>query len=116
MIEYEYFHLNSDNRKNWKYLDILHPEFEEFGQSGKVFKKEDFIEVDLDSNEYEILNFNEVQLSNNSYLCKYILVNKSSGMASNRSSIWVLYKDEWKLIFHQGTKVSIWNDIINKKQ
>lgn len=106
MIEYEYFHLNSDNRKNGKYLDILHPEFEEFGQSGKVFKKEDFIEVDLDSNEYEILNFNEVQLSNNSYLCKYILVNKSSGMASNRSSIWVLYKDEWKLIFHQGTKVS----------
>jgi hypothetical protein len=35
MIEYEYFHLDSENRKNGNFLEILHPDFEEFGQSGK---------------------------------------------------------------------------------
>ncbi|WP_436881798.1 hypothetical protein [Staphylococcus gallinarum] len=104
MIEYEYFHLNSENRKNGKFLEILHPDFEEFGQSGKKFKKEDFCNIDLDSNIYEIEDFDVVDLSIQTKLCKYILLDKTSNSKSVRSSIWVFYEKDWKLFFHQGTK------------
>lgn len=104
MIEYEYFHLNSENRKNGKFLEILHPDFEEFGQSGKKFKKEDFCNIDLDSNIYEIEDFVVVGLSTQTKLCKYILLDKTSNSKSVRSSIWVFYEKDWKLFFHQGTK------------
>lgn len=104
MIEYEYFHLNSENRKNGKFLEILHPDFEEFGQSGKKFKKEDFCNIDLDSNIYEIEDFVVVDLSTQTKLCKYILLDKTSNSKSVRSSIWFFYEKDWKLFFHQGTK------------
>lgn len=39
MIEYEWLHLKKENRSNGKILDVLHPDFKEFGKSGKVFKK-----------------------------------------------------------------------------
>ena len=105
MIEYEYFHLDSENRKNGKFLEILHPDFEEFGQSGKKFKKEDFCNIDLDSNIYEIEDFVVADLSNQTRLCKYILLDKTSNSKSIRSSIWVFYEKDWKLFFHQGTKI-----------
>jgi len=37
MIEYEWLHLKSENRSNSKILNVLHPDFKEFGKSGKVF-------------------------------------------------------------------------------
>ena len=104
MIEYEYFHLDSENRKNGKFLKILHPEFEEFGQSGKKFKREDFCDIELDSNIYEIEDFVVVDLSAQTKLCKYTLLDKTTNSKSVRSSIWVFYENDWKLYFHQGTK------------
>ena len=106
MIEYEYLHLNSENRKNGKFLEFLHPDFEEFGQSGKKFKKEDLLNIDLDSKIYEIEDFVVVDLSNQTRLCKYILLDKTSNSKSNRSSVWVFYEKDWKLFFHQGTKIN----------
>ncbi|WP_432372373.1 hypothetical protein [Staphylococcus chromogenes] len=104
MIEYEYFHLDSENRKNGNFLKILHPDFEEFGQSGKKFKREDFCDIELDSNIYEIEDFVVVDLSTQTKLCKYTLLDKTTNSKSVRSSIWVFYENDWKLYFHQGTK------------
>ncbi|WP_262615049.1 hypothetical protein [Staphylococcus arlettae] len=39
MIEYEQLHLKSENRTNNKILDILHPDFKEFGKSEKFIIK-----------------------------------------------------------------------------
>lgn len=105
MIEYEYFHLDFENRKNGRFLEILHPDFEEFGQSGKKYKKEDFCNIDLGSNIYEIKEFDVVDLSTQTKLCKYILLDKTSNSKSARSLIWVLHEKDWKLFFHQGTKI-----------
>jgi len=106
MIEYEYFHLDPKNRKNGDFLKILHPDFEEFGQSGKKFKKEDFFDIELDSNTYEIEDFVVDELSTQVKLCKYTLLDKTFNSKSVRSSIWVFYEKDWKLYFHQGTRVN----------
>lgn len=49
MIEYEWFHLKSENRSKNKILDILHPSFKEFGKSGKVYYKTDVEQAQLDN-------------------------------------------------------------------
>jgi hypothetical protein len=105
IIEYEYFHLESENRKNEKFLEFLHADFEEFGQSGKKFKKEDFCNIDLDSNIYEIEDFVVVDLPTQTKLCKYILLDKTSNSKSARSSICFFMKKIGNYFFHQGTKI-----------
>ena len=104
MIEYEKFHLDAENRKSGKYLEILHPDYEEHGQSGKKWKKEDYINIKLDASVYEIEQNECILLSDEARLSKYVLFNKSTQVRTNKSSIWVLYNGDWKMIFHQGTR------------
>lgn len=103
MIEYESYHLDRENRQSGQYLKVFHPEFKEFGQSGKIYRKEDLPKNLIDSSEYEIMEFMVQDLSIESRLCTYILYNKISNQVSNRSSVWVRFGDDWKLLFHQGT-------------
>lgn len=104
MIEYEWLHLKSENRSNSKILNILHPDFKEFGKSGKVFYKTDIKQVQLDEDDYRISNFEEYTLSEDCILCTYTLVNTTNNTITNRSSIWKYYENDWKLLFHQGTE------------
>lgn len=104
MIEYEWLHLKSKNRANKKFLDILHPDFKEFGKSGKVYYKSDIIMHQLDTDYYKIENFEEYILSEDCVLCTYKLYNVTNDIATNRSSVWKFYENEWKLLFHQGTE------------
>ena len=62
--------------------------------------------IELDSNTYEIEDFVVDELSTQVKLCKYTLLDKTSNSKSVRSSIWVLYEKDWKLYFHQGTRVN----------
>lgn len=105
MLKYEKIHLDAENRRTGKYLEVLHPEYEEFGQSGKRHRKKDFMENGVDFSIYEIEDFEVVVLSAESRLCKYVLYNKTEDVRTNRSSVWVLYEGDWKLIFHQGTYI-----------
>src|SRR5699024_3981061 len=106
MIEYEYFHLDPKNRKNGDFLKILHHDFEEFGQSDNKFSKEECFDIESDSNTYDIEDYVVDELSTQVQLCKYTLLDKISNSKSVRSSIWVLYEKDWKLYFHQGTRVN----------
>lgn len=103
MIEYEKYHLDADNRRTGAYLEVLHHDFKEFGQSGGIITRKDLKQSILDSSTYEIEDFNVVELSMESKLCTYVLNNKTTGRVSNRSSVWVRYNDDWRLFFHQGT-------------
>ncbi|MCD8918091.1 hypothetical protein [Staphylococcus gallinarum] len=104
MIEYEWFHLKSDNRSENKLLDILHPAFKEFGKSGEIYYKSDIERAQLDNDVYKITNFVEYSLSEDCVLCTYTLFNTTKNIITNRSSIWKYYKNDWKLLFHQGTQ------------
>lgn len=106
MLNLEQYHLDKENRNSGKYVDVLHPEFKEFGQSGAIYHLCDFKGIPLkDTSEYEISNFFVKELSEDNRLCTYTLLNKNSGMKSNRSSLWLRDYDDWKLYFHQGTTV-----------
>lgn len=104
MIEYEQLHLKSENRTNNKILDILHPDFKEFGKSGKIYNMTDIKRAQLDIDDYKISNFEEYKLSEDCKLCTYTLINKTNKSITNRSSIWKYYDNDWKLLFHQGTE------------
>lgn len=104
MIEYEWLHLKRENRSNDKIMDVLHPDFKEFGKSGKVFYKTDIKQAQLDEDDYRISNFEEYILSEDCVLCTYTLFNTTNNTITNRSSIWKYYKNDWKLLFHQGTE------------
>ncbi|WP_323703500.1 hypothetical protein [Mammaliicoccus sp. Dog046] len=84
-------------------LEILHKDFKEFGKSGKTFYKDDIQNAQLDTDEYEIYDFEEYTLAEDVKLCTYTLVNKTQNQSTNRSSIWK-FEESWKLIFHQGTE------------
>lgn len=104
MIEYEWLHLKKENRFNSKILDVLHPDFKEFGKSGKVYYKTDIKQEQLDKNEYKISDFEQYILSEDCILCTYTLINVTNSITTNRSSIWKYYEYDWKLLFHQGTE------------
>lgn len=83
-----YIILYRENRQSGQYLKVLHAEFKEFGQSGKIYRKEDLPKNIIDSSEYEIMEFMFQDLSTESRLCTYILHNKTTNKVSHRSSVW----------------------------
>ncbi|WP_414050242.1 hypothetical protein [Macrococcus animalis] len=105
MLEYEMLHLDAARRLNGEYADILHDEYIEFGQSGIITTKSDYVGFKMPESDFEIIDYSVKDLSDNSKLATYVLIDKVTNNKSNRSSIWIK-EDDWKLYFHQGTKVN----------
>ncbi|MGF2039993.1 MAG: DUF4440 domain-containing protein [Nostoc sp. CmiVER01] len=104
--------LQPDVRKSAKdVMDLLADEFIEFGSSGRVFDKQQIINI-LQNESIEsltqrsITEFKTLVLAAGVVLVTYRIVRHQSGeqpIHSLRSSIWKLTNDRWKMIFHQGT-------------
>ena len=99
----------NETRFNGEYLDkVLHPEFKEFGRSGKTYNKIDIIsskEEDIKA----LFPFEKLevkQLDKTAFLITYVSVIKDNDklIKSNRSSIWV-GETSFQMIFHQGTAI-----------
>jgi hypothetical protein len=83
---------------------FLHPEFTEFGASGRVWDRGSIGEVSSGIDEQIIatdmtgrwLGPDAVLLTYRSHTC---------GRQALRSSIWRRHEGEWLLLFHQGTPV-----------
>lgn len=103
ILELELFHLNNENRVSGKYIEVLHPSYKEFGASGKITYKRDYEGLLLPESDFKLENHEIVPLSKESCLSTYVLTEVKTRQKTNRSSIWVLYLGEWKLLFHQGT-------------
>lgn len=58
----------------------------------------------LDANENEISFFEALELSETARLYTYTLEDNTKTVSSRRF-VWVMYNDDWKLLFHQGTKI-----------
>ena len=85
--------------------ELLAEEFIEFGMTGKVYNKQDILDC-LSSEPpryFNMMDFEIKQLSSNTILAMYKILEKD--VVSLRSSIWKQYGDDWRLLFHQGTKV-----------
>jgi len=93
---------------------MLTDEFQEFGSSGRVFSKDEII-AELQSESPPCITMQDFRaqlLSNEIALVTYRSqrVEHDGGIAESpaaeflRSSIWVLRDNQWKVLFHQGTK------------
>jgi len=88
--------------------NLISDEFIEFGRSGKTFNKQEIISmlVNNDAPRFKLDNFQINNLSGDVLLVNYISFIENENRQTEKSlrtSIWKLYGDKWKIIFHQGT-------------
>ena len=93
--------------------DLLAPEFREFGSSGRVFDRPAIVsalhqEADAfrSGAEPHMQEFRCTRLGPEAALVTYTIVRGGSA-ASLRSSVWVLQHGQWRMVFHQGTRVAV---------
>lgn len=110
-LELENSHLAPAVRQSTVQLaHVLDDEFFEFGSSGGVFQRADFLkEGGLETDELVISRLEVRSLGPESMLTIYLLENRTAGLWSHRSSVWRKKEDGWKLFFHQGTKTDGFN-------
>jgi hypothetical protein len=90
---------------------LLAPEFVEFGSSGRVFTREQILEL-LENEQpqrIELRDFAVQTLAPKAALATWrsIRLDGSKPEASFlRSSIWVFREERWQMIFHQGTRAA----------
>ena len=85
--------------------ELISEEFEEFGSSGRVIRKKDFLKgIEHDEpHGYILTDFSFTDLAADCVLVKYH--SEISGVHAHRSSIWVNVTGSWQLIHHQSTVV-----------
>ena len=106
--------LQRHTRSNEAYLNsLLHDEFEELGESGKVVTKWEAIEWllrEADGVQWSLSNFRIKSLSDELVLAIYIAcksdLTAGTDKRSLRSSVWKKTATSWALLFHQGTSIS----------
>lgn len=86
--------------------ELLHDDFVEFGSSGHVYGKQDLIDMITGESHAPVMirDFDARQLAEDAALVTYRSVGQS-GQEARRSSVWVRDEGEWKMTFHQGTRV-----------
>jgi len=104
-------HENETRHDQRRMETLLHPDFIEFGQSGKRYSRADILEF----GQGEVLplirsdNFELVVLGSGAALLTYVSAHVDAGGNSHRhalrSSIWVHTQVGWQMRFHQGTPV-----------
>ena len=104
VIRLEKLLLNHSTRINLNELyNLISDDFVEFGSSGKIYNKQEVI-ASLLSEEWRDFRVSEVKskiLNKNCVLITYKLFEGSK--VTLRSSVWMLQRGQWQIIFHQGT-------------
>jgi ribonuclease HI len=87
--------------------ELLHPDFTEFGASGRIWDRESVVAA-MAEDPGEPMMAEEMRgfrLAPDVVLLTY-RINRPAG-SSLRSSIWVQHDRRWVLVFHQGTAVAL---------
>lgn len=99
----------ADTRFDHAYMEhVLAPDFFEFGRSGRVYQREDTLNVGKREEiptTFPLHGFTAHPLDENTVLVTYIseVAYKEGLEIGNRSSIWTKMDGKWRLRFHQGT-------------
>ena len=98
----------ADARFDPAHMDaILAPDFFEFGRSGRIYRREDTLDIPAQPilARLPLRGFNARLLDANVAHVTYVSAVTYDGVEelANRSSIWSRTEDGWQLRFHQGT-------------
>jgi hypothetical protein len=87
-------------------IPLLHPEFLEFGSSGRVYTKDAIVQMMVQETPgvVKIRDFDVREISDDVALVTYRTIGQE-GRETRRSSIWLRRNNDWQIVFHQGTKV-----------
>lgn len=108
LFDLEQLLLNPEARHRSKAMEtLLHPDFIEFGSSGGVYDRQTMIEMMTEEVSAEVIirDFDVRALSGDTALVTYRSIGHT-GQEARRSSIWVQDDAGWRLVFHQGTRIS----------
>ncbi len=85
---------------------LLAPEFREVGRSGRLYSKQDILDLlaSEQPSEVQIENFAVQPLGPAAALATYTSVH--AGCRAYRCSLWVRREERWVMLYHQGTAVS----------
>jgi len=92
--------------------ELLADDFVEFGMFGKIYSKQDFLELLPNSEEekferYNASNFEAREIAADTVLLTYKasieFLKTNETIWTLRSSIWQKRGENWQMIFHQGT-------------
>jgi hypothetical protein len=100
-----------DTRRNRARLGaLLHPDFREFGRSGREYSRQDVLSEFADVAEYASVESKGYRLNiwaPGAALLTYVSAHRDgAGELSHytlRSSLWIQVASSWLLAFHQGT-------------
>lgn len=100
--------LDPDVRSNSEQVrKLLHDDFLEFGSTGRVYNKKMLLEM-LQREQHAKVSLREFavrELSPDTALVTYRTVGQS-GREARRSSVWIRQEGQWRMAFHQGTRIS----------
>ncbi|MFF2459123.1 DUF4440 domain-containing protein [Peribacillus simplex] len=98
--------LKSEVRKSPEELSILlKDDFFEFGSSGNIWSKNDFLgQEGAGSVKMTLSQFDMHPLSEDTVLTTYRIFDEDKVEHTLRSSIWKCTNGSWQMFFHQGTK------------
>jgi hypothetical protein len=87
-------------------IPLLHPDFVEFGSSGRVYTKDMMVEMMLHQSPgvVRIRDFDVKEITPEVALVTYRTIG-AEGMETRRSSVWVRGGAGWQIMFHQGTRL-----------
>ena len=90
--------------------ELLHPNFEEFGRSGRIFSREEVLKEFSDITEYPKVvsqDFKLHEIGERAVLLTYTSAHVGASgelhRFTNRSSLRIHGSNGWKMRFHQGT-------------
>lgn len=107
--------LQPEARRSAKRInELLADDFVEFGMFGKIYSKQDFVELLPNSKEekfekYKASDFKAREIATDTVLLTYkasiAFLKTNEKIWTLRSSIWQKRDDNWQMIFHQGTVI-----------
>lgn len=107
-LEYELLK-TSQSLSTERLEQLLHADFQEIGQSGTHYNRQEIIQflANPTSRAIQIADFQCQQITEYLVLCTYRSINENTRTQALRSSWWIQTSQGWQIIFHQGTPTKL---------
>jgi hypothetical protein len=107
VVDLELALLHPDVRRDRQWVeDLLDEDFREIGASGRLWNREETLEVleaEQDDELVAVADMEALQVADGVVLLTY--VSDRAGRRARRSAIWRRVDGRWRLLHHQGTPV-----------